>query len=54
MDCMFRCKYCYEDKTRKKIDQDFMYDFIEAIKTYHSKNKLKTLSIEWYGGEPLM
>ena len=54
MDCMFRCKYCYEDKDHKKIDEDFMDDFLEAIKTYHAKDRLKNLSIEWYGGEPLM
>ena len=54
MDCMFRCKYCYEDKNQEKIDKNFMNDFLEAIKTYHLENGLKTLSIEWYGGEPLM
>lgn len=54
MDCMFRCKYCYEDKNHKKIDADFMKDFLNAIKKYHEENVLKALSIEWYGGEPLM
>lgn len=54
MDCMFRCRYCYEDKNSQKIDATFMRDFLEAIKNYHKENTLKTLSIEWYGGEPLM
>ena len=54
MDCMFRCKYCYEDKNHQKIDNAFMGDFLNAIKKYHETNTLKTLSIEWYGGEPLL
>lgn len=54
MDCMFRCKYCYENKDHEAIDENFMDDFAEAIRTYHLRNRLKNLSIEWYGGEPLM
>lgn len=51
-DCNFNCSYCYEgnrpsiymdDKTEAKL-----IEFIESF------NKVNTINITWYGGEPLL
>ena len=51
--CNFRCVYCYEKKARLKgeMSKEIQKDIIEFVK---SKIKhLSSLSITWYGGEPL-
>lgn len=53
MACNFACGYCFQglNKPTKKMTpdvQDAIIDFVKA------KKDLKSLSIVWYGGEPLM
>lgn len=53
MACNFACGYCFQglNKPTKKMTpdvQDAIIDFVKA------KRDLKSLSIVWYGGEPLM
>lgn len=53
MACNFACGYCFQGlaKPTKKMTpdvQDAILDFVKA------KKDLKSLSIVWYGGEPLM
>jgi uncharacterized protein len=53
MACNFACGYCYQglDKPTKKMSieiQDAILNFVKA------KKDLASLSICWYGGEPLM
>lgn len=53
-DCNFRCPYCYE---KDVLENKVMTDDIEAkiISFINSKiNSIHTLSITWYGGEPLL
>lgn len=52
--CNFRCIYCYEkesirNKSMTKEIEDAIVNFIEQL-----KDDISSLSIAWYGGEPLM
>ena len=51
MACNFKCVYCYEGSRVKNVTmtQEVMDGVIEFIK----KSECKSLSITWYGGEPL-
>lgn len=53
MACNFACGYCFQglDKSTKKMEPDVQNAIIDFVK---SKKDLKSLSIVWYGGEPLM
>lgn len=53
-DCNFRCIYCYEKgaiapKTMSLETETAIFDFIQLL-----SSKISSLSISWYGGEPLM
>ena len=55
MECNMGCIYCYENKSDSQVmDNAFMEDTLSAIIQYHKDNPLQHLSIEWYGGEPLI
>ncbi|HLD16534.1 MAG TPA: radical SAM protein, partial [Coxiellaceae bacterium] len=49
--CNFRCTYCYEDFSIGKMP----INVVEGIKQLLNVRapELKTLNIEWFGGEPL-
>lgn len=49
--CNFRCTYCYENFEKPKMSRDT----VNNIKGYLVRNisKFKSLSIDWFGGEPL-
>lgn len=49
-DCNFRCVYCYESFARGKMDSGL----VEGIKKYVGNQQLKTFSLSWFGGEPLL
>ena len=53
MACNFACGYCFQglNKPTKKMTPDVQDAIIDFVK---SKKDLKSLSIVWYGGEPLM
>jgi len=53
MGCNFSCPYCFENSVqeRKTMTEKTQDDLVEFIKSY--KN-LHYLSIDWYGGEPLL
>lgn len=53
-DCNFRCVYCYEkgaikSKSMSMETENAIFRFVESL-----KSKISSLSISWYGGEPLM
>lgn len=48
--CNFRCKYCYENFEDKSFKDDLADKIIKLI----SKKTLKVLTINWFGGEPLL
>ena len=51
-DCNFRCKYCYESFNDKKMTTEIIARIEKYVKAnLHDK---KSLSIGWFGGEPLM
>ncbi|MDX1996875.1 MAG: radical SAM protein [Thermoanaerobaculia bacterium] len=50
-DCNFRCNYCYEDFTRGTM-QESVRSGIKKLVAKRAKT-LRTLSISWFGGEPL-
>ncbi|MEG1255514.1 radical SAM protein [Clostridium sp.] len=55
MRCNMQCPYCYEHKENKDMSLRVENDLIEYIENYLSKNKkINTLSVAWYGGEPLL
>lgn len=54
MNCNFRCPYCYEksslqNKRMNKAVQEKVISFIEGWSDF-----IHNLSIDWYGGEPLL
>ncbi|MDY5192962.1 MAG: radical SAM protein [Candidatus Aphodosoma sp.] len=52
MECCFSCHYCFENHKKKGVMSEQVMD---AIIKYISKcDKLKSLKITWFGGEPLM
>ncbi len=52
--CNFRCIYCYEKDSIKPVtmSEQTQEDLIQFVKQYVST--IKTLSVTWYGGEPLL
>lgn len=51
MKCNLACTYCYENKLQDKMSDETIENLIEFVKL-KTKN-CKTLSVTWYGGEPL-
>ncbi|MEK3879722.1 radical SAM/SPASM domain-containing protein [Paenibacillus sp. FSL M7-0420] len=52
LQCNFRCPYCYEEHLDSYFDENKEQALLEFIKN-HMVGK-ETLSITWYGGEPLL
>lgn len=52
MDCCFNCHYCFE---KEKAKTYMTHETMDAIIKYvMSLDKLESLSLTWFGGEPLM
>ncbi len=52
--CNFQCVYCYEEHDKREFSDDLWDLFINAIQDYHKTIGLKSLVLEFYGGEPLL
>lgn len=50
--CNFRCRYCYEDFVRRRMSHRVV-DGIKNLITQRSAD-MTSISIGWYGGEPLI
>ena len=50
--CNFRCKYCYEDFQGGRMSQGVIDSLAHLVRRQAAN--LRTLSISWFGGEPLM
>lgn len=50
--CNFRCKYCYEDFKRGHMQPEVVTGILALIR--NRAPKLRSLSIGWFGGEPLL
>lgn len=53
-ECNLRCVYCYENKRAEYMHDETVRNLIEAIKIYIVEKHIKSLVIEWFGGEPLL
>ncbi len=54
-ECNFRCVYCYEEKRNERMDEHTKENLVEATKKYLIEhNTIKSLQLEWFGGEPLL
>lgn len=49
--CNFRCVYCYEDFFHGKMSQQVIDSVVRLVQ--RQATNLRTLSISWFGGEPL-
>lgn len=50
--CNFACEYCCESRMLSEIDDNSKYKIVEYVK--HNMHKYTGLSINWFGGEPLL
>lgn len=54
LNCNFKCWYCYEDhvaRTMSENESDAVYKFCQNIV---STNRLNSLTLDWFGGEPML
>ncbi len=51
MACNFKCVYCYEGSKVKNVTMT--PEVIDGVINFIKKSECKSLSISWYGGEPL-
>lgn len=54
MDCNLGCYYCYESRSKKKLEFYDIDPIIGYIDERIKKTGKKSLHIDWYGGEPLL
>lgn len=53
--CNFKCVYCYESHNSSMLKYSTQKALINAVCDYYSKHPLlKKISVEWFGGEPLV
>jgi uncharacterized protein len=54
LNCNFSCWYCYEQHNKKRMANDVMDNTIKYIENLITKEKIQSLHIDWFGGEPLL
>ncbi|MCK4225915.1 radical SAM protein [candidate division WOR-3 bacterium] len=57
LNCNFKCIYCYEREEGSVREEKMSNEKAEALMNFISKqlsSDIKSLSINWYGGEPLL
>lgn len=52
--CNMACPYCYEVKKSKRMDEETIIALVTFVEKTIRTQKIKKLSITWYGGEPLL
>ncbi|MEY2503677.1 MAG: uncharacterized protein QOI07_4014, partial [Verrucomicrobiota bacterium] len=50
--CNFRCSYCYQGHKKENIHSDIEHGIINLIA--ERATDLKTVQLNWFGGEPLL
>lgn len=53
INCNMACKYCFETPDKKVMDKKTINKLVEFVEK-NLKNGVKTFSVTWYGGEPLL
>lgn len=54
MDCNLGCYYCYESRSKKKLEFSDIEPILDYIDKKIRSTGKKSLHIDWYGGEPLL
>ncbi len=54
LNCNFKCWYCIQDHVPSRMSEDTMYNVKRHIDYMIEKEKIKSIHLEWFGGEPLM
>lgn len=54
LECNFSCWYCYEKHPEGKMSAKIMSSVINHIKKKIEDEKISSLIIDWFGGEPLL
>ena len=54
LNCNFRCWYCYENHTTYKMSEQTVEKIQKYIQNIIDNNTIKSLNIEWFGGEPFL
>ncbi|WP_035292838.1 MULTISPECIES: radical SAM protein [Clostridiaceae] len=54
MNCNMNCPYCFEKKNTKRMEENVKIKLIEFIENSLKSSNTKSLSITWFGGEPLL
>ncbi|MDR2980072.1 MAG: 4Fe-4S cluster-binding domain-containing protein [Bacteroidales bacterium] len=54
LDCNFNCWYCYEEHSKEKMSGSIQKAILKHIRQVLDENNLKLLSLDWFGGEPLL
>ena len=52
LDCNFKCFYCFESHTGEYLDDTISQKIISMIDKV--SKSAKKISVDWYGGEPLL
>lgn len=52
LDCNFRCYYCFEKHTGEHMNEAVAQRVLAMIR--RNSNRMTKLSVDWYGGEPLL
>ncbi len=53
-DCNFRCSYCYEEHTKGKMSPSVIKAIKRLIDSRLEEPEFHSLSLQWFGGEPLL
>lgn len=52
--CNFRCTYCYEDFALGRMLTEVRQGIRSLVERYHREHDISTLTVSWFGGEPLV
>lgn len=53
-DCNLGCYYCYEERTKDKLENLDINSIIDLTREKLTENKQSSLHVDWYGGEPFL
>lgn len=54
MDCNLACTYCFETRKPVRLSDTTRAQVVTFVQNYLQQVRFKTLSVSWYGGEPLL
>lgn len=54
LDCNMACPYCYEERQNAAMSQEVQNSIVELAKNKIKENKIKSIYVSWYGGEPTL